>query len=174
MLLRAYVTNSVRLNLTLSIFMLKLYESLSTAFKELMTEVCRTIGKFSQGNTSLFSGVGLVLFSHVWFFVTPWTSGSSVHGLLQARILEWVAISFSRGSSLLRDRTCVSCIGRGILYHLATWEDWDGLTGVLNTCFLLAALSATDLKIQSTAEGIRLYSFVTYYVDDLKVNWSHK
>uniref|UniRef100_A0A8C6AR17 Myomesin-1 n=2 Tax=Monodon monoceros TaxID=40151 RepID=A0A8C6AR17_MONMO len=35
------------------------------------------------------------------------------------------------------------------------------------------ALSATDLKIQSTVEGIRLYSFVTYYVDDLKVNWSH-
>ncbi|XP_054316337.2 myomesin-1 isoform X1 [Pongo pygmaeus] len=35
------------------------------------------------------------------------------------------------------------------------------------------ALSATDLKIQSTAEGIRLYSFVTYYVEDLKVNWSH-
>ncbi|XP_006891485.1 PREDICTED: myomesin-1 [Elephantulus edwardii] len=35
------------------------------------------------------------------------------------------------------------------------------------------AMSATDLKIQSTAEGIRLYSFVTYYLDDLKVNWSH-
>ncbi|XP_075389018.1 myomesin-1 isoform X2 [Tenrec ecaudatus] len=35
------------------------------------------------------------------------------------------------------------------------------------------ALSATDLKIQSTAEGIRLYSFVTYYLDDLKINWSH-
>ncbi|KAJ8776612.1 hypothetical protein J1605_015201 [Eschrichtius robustus] len=35
------------------------------------------------------------------------------------------------------------------------------------------ALSATDLKVQSTAEGIRLYSFVTYYVHDLKVNWSH-
>ena len=30
-------------------------------------------------------------------------SGSSVHGILQARILEWVAISFSRGSSLLKD-----------------------------------------------------------------------
>ena len=73
MLLKVYMTNCVRLNLTLSIFMLKLYESLSTAFKELMTEVCKTIGKFSQGNTSLFSGVGLVLFSHVWFFVTPWT-----------------------------------------------------------------------------------------------------
>uniref|UniRef100_A0A8B9TR31 Myomesin-1 n=1 Tax=Anas platyrhynchos TaxID=8839 RepID=A0A8B9TR31_ANAPL len=35
------------------------------------------------------------------------------------------------------------------------------------------ALSATDLKIQSTAEGIRLYSFVTYYVEDLRVGWVH-
>ena len=37
--------------------------------------------------------------------------GSSVHGILQARILEWVAISFSRGSSRPRDRTQVSRIG---------------------------------------------------------------
>ena len=36
--------------------------------------------------------------------------GSSVHGILQARILEWVAVSFSRGSSQPRDRTQVSCI----------------------------------------------------------------
>ena len=36
--------------------------------------------------------------------------GSSVHGILQARILEWVAISFFKGSSQLRDRTWVSCI----------------------------------------------------------------
>ena len=36
--------------------------------------------------------------------------GSSVHGILQAKILEWVAISFSRGSSWPRDRTQVSCI----------------------------------------------------------------
>ena len=46
--------------------------------------------------------------------------GSSIHGILQARILEWVAISFSRGSSLSRDRTQVSyisCIGRWVLYH---------------------------------------------------------
>ena len=34
---------------------------------------------------------------------------SSVHGILQAKILEWVTIPFSRGSSLLRDRTQVSC-----------------------------------------------------------------
>ena len=37
--------------------------------------------------------------------------GSSVQGILQARVLEWVAISFSRGSSRPRDRTQVSCIG---------------------------------------------------------------
>ena len=37
-------------------------------------------------------------------------AGSSPHGILQARVLEWVAISFSRGSSRLRDRTRVSCI----------------------------------------------------------------
>ena len=48
--------------------------------------------------------------------------GSSVCGILQARILEWVAISFSRESSQPRYWTCVSCIGRQILYHWATWE----------------------------------------------------
>ena len=43
--------------------------------------------------------------------------GSSVHGICQARKLEWAAISFSRGSSQPRDQICVSCIGRHILYH---------------------------------------------------------
>ena len=46
--------------------------------------------------------------------------GSSVHGILQARILVWVAMPFSRGSSWPRDLThvsYVSCIGRKILYH---------------------------------------------------------
>ena len=48
--------------------------------------------------------------------------GSSVHGILQARMLEWVAIPFSRGSSQLRDRIHISCIGRRILYHWAARE----------------------------------------------------
>ena len=50
--------------------------------------------------------------------------GSSVHGIILARVLEWVAISSSRGSSRPRDQTrvsCRSCIGRRILYHWATW-----------------------------------------------------
>ena len=50
------------------------------------------------------------------------TPGSSVHGISQTRILEWVAISSSRGTSQPNDCTCVSCIGRWILYHWATWE----------------------------------------------------
>ena len=50
---------------------------------------------------------------------------SSVHGIFQARMLEWVAFSYSRGSSRPRIWTCISCIsciGRWILYHCATWE----------------------------------------------------
>jgi len=46
-------------------------------------------------------------------------SGSSVHGILQVRILEWVAMPSSRGSSQPRDGTHVSyisCTGRQILY----------------------------------------------------------
>ena len=52
-------------------------------------------------------------------------SSSSVYGILQARILERVVMSCSRGSSWLRDQTwisCVSFIGRQILYHWATSE----------------------------------------------------
>ena len=55
-------------------------------------------------------------FSCVRLFVTLYTvgpAGSSVHGILQARILEWVAMPSSRGSFLPGNRTCVSCIAGG-------------------------------------------------------------
>ena len=48
--------------------------------------------------------------------------GSSFQGILQARILEWVAISFCSGSSRPKDQTHVSCISRWILYCWATRE----------------------------------------------------
>ena len=63
------------------------------------------------------------LLSHVQLFCNSMDcgpSGSSVHGIFQARILEWVTIPFSRGSSWPRDQTCISCIGRHIVYHWAT------------------------------------------------------
>ena len=49
-------------------------------------------------------------------------SESFVHGVSQARILEWVTICFSRGSSWWKHQTCISCFDRWILYHWATWE----------------------------------------------------
>ena len=54
----------------------------------------------------------IYLLSHVWLFCDPMEyspPGSSVHGISQARILEWLAISSSRGSSRPRDQTWVSC-----------------------------------------------------------------
>ena len=59
--------------------------------------------------------------------------GSSVHGISQARILEWITTSFSRGSSQPRDWTWVSCIGR----RRATWEAPTELVAAL---FLLKYL----------------------------------
>ena len=64
---------------------------------------------------SHFSSVQL--FCDVMDYSRP---GSSVHGILQARTLEWVAMPSSRGSSQPRDRTCISCgfcTGRLVLYH---------------------------------------------------------
>ena len=54
----------------------------------------------------------------------PWTISPLsffVHGIIQARILEWVDVFYSRESSLFWDQTCVSWNGRSILYHWATW-----------------------------------------------------
>ena len=48
--------------------------------------------------------------------------GSTVHGILQAGILEWIAILFSRGSSQPKDRTWVSCIGARFFTFEATRE----------------------------------------------------
>ena len=51
--------------------------------------------------------------------------GSSIHGMFQARILEWVAISSPRGPSHPKDGTrvpLISSIGRQILYHCITRE----------------------------------------------------
>ena len=58
----------------------------------------------------------------VWLYVTPWMD-YTFHGILQARILEWVALPFSRGSSQPSDQTQSSNPGlphcSGILYHLS-------------------------------------------------------
>ena len=61
---------------------------------------------------------------------------SSVHGISQARTVEWVAISSSRGSSQPRNRTCISCTASRILCHLS----------LLGIRFLSAAAAAKSLQ----------------------------
>ena len=72
---------------------------------------------------------------------------SSVHGIVQARILEWVAISSSRGSSLPWDQTCisrVSCIGGWIVYHHATWEASASRLALTETTSNCGSLQTSD------------------------------
>ena len=65
------------------------------------------------------------LLNHVRLFMILQTvshQAPPTMGILQARILEWVAILFSRGSSQPRDQTCISCIAGGFLTVWATRE----------------------------------------------------
>ena len=70
--------------------------------------------------------------------------GSSVPGISQARILEWVVIPFSGGSSQPKDRIQISCIGRQILYHWATCEGLTGRLGVVKGIFDLGYFPTYD------------------------------
>ena len=66
-----------------------------------------------------------VLLSYVWLFVTPWTVALQAPlsmGILQAGILEWISMPFSRGSSQLRDQTQVSRIAGGFFTVWSTRE----------------------------------------------------
>ena len=109
--------------------------------------------------------------------------GSSVHGILQARIQEWVAILFSRGSSQPRDQTWVSCIA-GILYHLshqgspkmpllrlifklAYWLNWPPnnktvtkhLAACINTKIIMKHISITKFLLLKNYFSISLGQF---------------
>ena len=62
--------------------------------------------------------------------------GSSVHRIIQARIMDWGAILFSRGSSRPRDQThisFISCVGSWILYHYTTQEARKGTCSHVKT-----------------------------------------
>ena len=80
--------------------------------------------------------------SHIWLCGPMHCSppGFSVHGIFQSRILEWIAISFSRGSSQIGDQThipCVSCIGRRVLYLCIAWEAQTSPCSVSNEIWFL-------------------------------------
>ena len=86
-----------------------------------------SVNTYFQNGVCVWVCVCVCVHAHAWSCPTLCNSmdcsplGSSVHRIFQARILEWVAISFSRGSSQSRNQTCISCVscfGRRILYQL--------------------------------------------------------
>ena len=88
------------------------------------------------GTTQWFHSMQEMLFvvqslSHVRLFCNPMTCsppGSSVHGISQARILEWVAISFSRASPWLMDWTLVSCLAGRFFTTVLPQKPWRDIS----------------------------------------------
>ena len=89
------------------------YTGLDTGEQRLEARTC-----LPKGKKVLVAQLYLTL----WYPLDCSPPGSSVHGILQARKLEWVAIPFSRGSSLPSDRTQVSCIAGRFFTIWATRE----------------------------------------------------
>ena len=81
--------------------------------------------------------------------------GSSVHGISQARILKWVAISFSRRSSQPRDRTQISFIGRQILYHWATRKAQT---------YIVLYVSYVSIKLEKTLNKLKNFLDSKWYL----------
>ena len=82
--------------------------------------------------------------------------GSSLHGILQARVLEWGASSFSRGSSQPRNRTLVSRIpGR----HFHLWATREALSNI--------GVFIKGVKMQKIFKMLNIYDFSAYWT----VNW---
>ena len=83
--------------------------------------------------------------------------GSPVHEILQARILEWVAISFSRGSSRPRDPTWVSCIASRFFTISAT-----GKSPMRNNVWTKFCLWAADLELLDHLPSLPLNSVILW------------
>ena len=110
----------------------------------------------------------LSCFSHVRLCKPMYcnTPGSSVHGILQARILEWVAMPSSKGSSQSRDQTLVSyvsCVGRRGLYHEGHLDTmlnkWPNILFLLNNHFVKSTPSDRRLLFQGICE-LRHYKWI--------------
>ena len=113
--------------------------------------------------------VYVCILSCVQFFVTPWTNssppGSSVRGIIQAKMLKWVAVSYSRVSPEPRDQTHishVSCTCRQILYLSATkWSLGNVIWAPGSSCAWVVVTWANRWSWKLTPFGVRLVSLAT-------------
>ena len=100
-------------------------------------------------------------------FASPWTVAHQAPlsmGILQARILEWVAIPLSRGSSWPRDGTLISCIGRRVLYHPSLGEPpREPLP--YGSCYLLRLVRAAVEPLECTWAALLHTVNVKYTLD---------
>ena len=98
-----------------------------------------------------------ILLSHVWLFATPMDlPGSTVHGIFQERILQWVALSYSRGSSRARDWTHVSRIGRQILYCCASWASHIHKNINIYSMYVISRSGMSDTLVPHRLQPTRL------------------
>ena len=91
--------------------------------------------------------------------------GFTVPGIVQASILEWVAISSPREPSLPRDHTCISrvlCTGRQILYHRATWEALLTISYLALLLFLILFFFSFD-SASTRLSSVSLTGIIPYY-----------
>ena len=114
--------------------------------------------------------------------------GSSVHGILQARILEWAAISFSRGSSRPRNWTPVSCTAARVLTDWSTRQarivqlalhlpSWSSINSRLHLYILIlmyywAQSSASQVKICFTLHHLPLL-YIFWFIYNLYYSTYH-
>ena len=108
---------------------------------------------------------------HVWLFETPWTVAHQAPLSMEfsrQEILGWVAISFSRGSFQPRDWTqvsCVSCIGKWILYHLNhLGSPWSRKQKVIHFDLITFIIGFTlSFKFNSFIFKFYLYTHIISY-----------
>ena len=84
--------------------------------------------------------------------------GSSLHGISQARMLEYVAMMYSRGPSRPRHQTFISCVSRQIFFTTsAAWEAPVGLEQETNLCHQATYGSSLPLRINKALFLGQLY-----------------
>ena len=80
--------------------------------------------------------------------------GSSIYGIFQVRILEWLVISFFRGSSWPRDWSNISCIGIRTLYHSVIRKAW-----IESRCLVVISLMFSNDAIPHLADARKFHPF---------------